>query len=688
MLILMVLTGLLCCGIVAAACSENSPVTKIIVFAFTGWFFSHILVSGLLFWADAYSVNRCAFGCMIWWGFAAIGCLIRRKKLSVSFHLKNEIPVFIIVLLTVPLVLSKNEFFGMGQDQGVYQTQAILFMNGYTDVSIDLEEWYATEDPDEIARYEEATSASSLTGFYRYLDRSELSGIQSKNSTSENEGVLHGIPTFAALLALWGSLFGMANMQGINTVIYICVIFILFYICENLSVGLMGKVTAMGIYAISPVVIWTNKSALTETVFTLIFICYLYCILRLRDTEKQMQYALGSAFCIVTLSFFHVSVFVFMPLFVLVYLGLWYFCRERACLGAMILSTLGYLAGFWMMYTVATQYTADNYKVIYYGFIGYSTICQVVTAVCVAVVLLGLLLLLIRKPLPLLRLPASGTSFFVKLLCVVMACLALYRCYLKSERMIRQLPNVTLGAFLIVCGIVVPLIVYLSVFFATRGWLETFERVILLVFFTYCILFYSALFRPWTTHYYYYARYLTMFVPLLALMGGILLDKAARWQGILAVAVSVLILLPYDWCLATQKDDTRIEWSVLTELAAEIDSDDSVIIADDTLFRWFYFTLKAMTGADIYPAYDEEDLTDQLSSLEETDGDVFVLVRKSDTELAEDAGLVQVITLVSNASEDKNANLDDYWNVNHSKLLQLPFTFNQTKRTVVLYQAE
>ncbi|MCC8136464.1 MAG: hypothetical protein LIO76_00070 [Clostridiales bacterium] len=688
MLILMVIAGLLCCGYVAAVYSDNATVTKIAVFAFAGWLFSHIIVSGLLFWAEAYSVNRCALCCMLLWGLAALICIIRRKKASVSFHLKKEIPVFIVVLCAIPLVMSKNEYFGMGQDEGVYQTQALLFMNGYNDVNLDMSSWYATEDEDEIARLEEATSSSNLIGYYRLASRWNLPGIKAKHVTDENEGVLHGIPTFPALLALWGSMFGMENMQGINTAIYICVIFLIFYICENMSVHLMGKIISMVIYAISPLVIWSNKSALTETGFTLIFMCFLYFILQLRKEEHEIKYALGSAFCVGTLSFYHVSAFVFMPFFVLIYLGLWYFCRKRACLAAMILSTLEYLAGFWMMYTVATSYTSDNYKVIYYGFIGHDTICQVVTVTCAAVVLIGLLLLLlVRKPLPVLRIPASGCAAFVKILCVALACLALYRCHRKSSMMIRQLPNVTLGALLIVCGVVVPLIVYLTVFFSTKWWLENYDRIMLLTFFVYCVLIYSSLFRPWIKHYYYYARYLTMFVPLLAIMGGALLDRAVKWQGILSVAVSALILLPYDWCLLTQIDDTRIEWSTLKEIAAELDPGDSIIIAKDSLFQYFYFPLIAMTDADIYPAY-EDDLSDQIASLSESGGDVYVLGGNDDTVEAEEADLVLVKTIVNQCSQDTNAAKDDFRNPNHSNLLQLPFTFYQYTNTYALYMAE
>ena len=47
-------------------------------------------------------------------------------------------------------------------------------------------------------------------------------------------------------------------------------------------------------------------------------------------------------------------------------------------------------------------------------------------------------------------------------------------------------------------------------------------------------------------------------------------------------------------------DDTRLQWSVLEDVASEIGENDCVIVDSENMWT-MYLPLRAMTGADAYP---------------------------------------------------------------------------------------
>ena len=162
--------------------------------------------------------------------------------------------------------------------------------------------------------------------------------------------MFHGIPTYVALLELWG------------TLILICCIFMLHELCMRLKMKRSGEAVAMLVFACSPLIIWITKSSLTEIGMTLDWLVFLYLIFG-DDRREQML----SAFCIWVYAFYHVSVYVFMPFYVLLYLALYLYTKDRVNIKAMILAVAGYLTGYWMSLMIAARYLDKNYVWIYHA---------------------------------------------------------------------------------------------------------------------------------------------------------------------------------------------------------------------------------------------------------------------------------------------------------------------------------
>mgnify|MGYP007070036280 FL=1 len=138
---------------------RNKNLIEGVIMGTVMWFFIHIFVSMGLFVIDKYTVFRTGFGAAaVSIAVFVLAVFLRRSKPFRWKHIfrhdlsvKDMLIPLIISLLALPLVTPKNEFFGMGQDQGVYQTQAILFMNGDTKRQKDITEYHDVTDESEKA---------------------------------------------------------------------------------------------------------------------------------------------------------------------------------------------------------------------------------------------------------------------------------------------------------------------------------------------------------------------------------------------------------------------------------------------------------------------------------------------------------------------------------------------------------
>lgn len=112
----------------------------------------------------------------------------------------------------MPFTLNKAEyFFGMGRDEGVYQTEAIAFMNGYTSI-----EHKNLFDEYKIIynKYKVFVDNLFVKGYYPICRRPDLKFPEKPDNLLQ--GYFHGLHSFSALLGFAGFICGIENMSVIQ----------------------------------------------------------------------------------------------------------------------------------------------------------------------------------------------------------------------------------------------------------------------------------------------------------------------------------------------------------------------------------------------------------------------------------------------------------------------------------------
>ena len=574
------------------------------------WFFgSYVLSTMVLFLLDVYTLSRGLTvtagtdGCVL-----AVILLSGRPFLRAKSELfaKPDMNIFllplIISLIGLPFVSQKNELFGMGQDEGVYQCQAINFIYGRDDRQQEFDEYWFLDSDDARENFQTAVH-NRLVGY-------DVPGEDYPDTVYDREispvsGSYHGIATYSAMPALCGKLFGVRHMADIQTVFYILAIFLICFICDNLKLHFPAKLTASLITAFSPVVIWVAKSSLTEMFLSVLILLFLFF---LTDAEHPEQYRY-SLIPVAVFSCYHVSVYTIIPCFLIIYAGMYFFTGRKIFAVFLPLTVLGYLLSYLVMRQVQPFYTMNNYRFVFTGAVNISNITQTVIFTSIAIMMLCTVYILLvwkfRKS-PSLEgfLLVKSRETLMQILLILMTALPLIYISMKAVQKYTTFPefvSLTLVGFAQNAGVILfPLGVLMCL--ARPGvFLRNKETLVIFIAFFYCVLIYSALLRPDIDYYYYYARYLVPFIPVAVLTAVTALDGIGAKLLIPAVLGSLCFSMPYSSFLIHHQDDTRMEWTVLNDITEKIHPKDCVVISNDYL-SMLWLPVRAITGAHVYPA--------------------------------------------------------------------------------------
>ncbi len=604
-LILSVLTLMLCFGTCSLAFKGMNFVYTLVMSAIM-FFCSHIISTMGFFVIDFYSLFRGMAGTF----FISLICfvsllLINLKKpdklFDFSFDMKSVIIPVMISLLAIPVTANKNELFGMGQDEGVYQCVAINFMNGIDERQQDFEEYHLLESDSEREAFKKSVKGK-LIGYD--IPSETYPETVYDRGVSDVSGIYHGIPTYPALLAMWGQLFGMKNMMDIETVFYILTIFLVSFVCTNLRLSYISNLIACISTAISPVIVWVSKSSLTEmflAVLVMLFIAFL-------TDEGHKKYQIFSIIPIGVYACYHVSVYTIIPYVLIIYGGMYLFTRRKILAILMLATVPVYAVSYFAMRQVQPFYTMNNYSPVFFGGIGVHNISNIIACVCV------LLMIVCAVYVTIVNISSKNfsrrnflmkiqKSIFMRFVIIAMLVLPIayivFKAFYKYDN-IEYAGSLTIVGFAVMSGIVIfPMAVIVSV--VNSGFfLERVSRLVIFVSFFYCILIYSAFLRYDIQYYYYYSRYLAPFVPVAIVFSMMILDSFSKKLIVPLSLAGMLFVSPYTYYLAGHKDDTRMNWNVLDSITSYITSDDCIVI-DWVYCPTLWLPLKAMTGADIFP---------------------------------------------------------------------------------------
>lgn len=609
-------------GIALSCLYKNKDLIEITILALVAFIFSYIISSGLLLWVDMYAINRGVF-CSIM--EAVVLCaimMIMNRVPFVSFACRKNIIPLVIFIIVLPVTFLKFGFFGMGQDQGVYQTKAIAFIYGNESNTYNLDE-LDTLSSEEQALYKAGISQSY--GFYMYNDN----GVGSRAQYSTGQGVFHGIPTYPAVLALWGEIFGYQNMAGINTLIFMCCVLMLYYTCGHLKMRKTAKIAVTALYAISPIVLWVTKSSLSENITMLIFISFIYFISDVKN--KHMIWI--SSIPIITFTFLHVSVYVLMPLFVIIYFVMYLAFGKKQYLINNIVISVSYKLGYMMMLTIAQVYTRGNY-----GFISrigisvdkmplYSTIAVVIVCT-ISIVLIfvpykkGLLNKLADN-----KMAAVFAGWAMRL---IMVGSVVYLC-IELKKSVFSVVNATMYAYIAASAIIVIPLLMIVIFIKPKLVLKNTMTAVFGIMFFYCVILYAALLSPYVSYYNYYSRYITVYISILMVFAALifegliddiklkrkrLIKQPDKLKNIVYISVTVfaiILYIRYDVFMIDKADETRIDWEIVEDVTDMLGADDALII-DGELKNQLLYTTKLIKHNKVYPVMGNLNTTIEIAS--------------------------------------------------------------------------
>lgn len=527
-----------------------------------------------------------------------------KKLFSCNMSLNDVLIPIIICVLALPFVSVKNELFGMGQDQGVYQIQAINFMNDDNARQKDFPEYHKLETEEERENFEYFVK-NALRGYD--IPNEQFPDTVYDRNVSEVSGIFHGIPTYSALIAMWGELFGMENMLGIETVFYVLMIFMMSFVCRNLKLKKSAQICACLTAAFAPVIIWTAKASLTEMFLTLLPLLFAYFMTD--DENPQTKWL--SLTAAVVFGCYHVSIYTMIPMFFMIYGGMYFFTREKQYAVLMPATSLVYLLSFFAMKQVQPVYTLNNYRPVFRIGLDQHTITAAVVVFCIVLIAASAVFVFAvsRKnaafdKTSINKKAADSRWFRVLMIILIAAPVAYIAAKALSKYDTWDTANhTTLWGFIGNAGIIlVPLALIAAVVFV-KHCIEKNSRLVIFLMFFYCILVYSAVLRYEIQYYYYYSRYLGPFIPVAVLFAVMTLDRFGGKLLYPAAIAGIIYVVPYDSYLMNHKDDTRMEWSVLEEISDIVTADDCVLV-DRKYMDHLWLPLRSITDADVYPQED------------------------------------------------------------------------------------
>ncbi len=665
---LLLLSGIVLAFIGCGYILKRENIVRLLIVSVLVYFSLFIVASGLLFWIDKFSIEKTLIAVVVVEGIFNASKYVKHRNIQIEWNARDYIIPVIIIACAMPFVFQKYEFFGMGQDEGVYQTQAIQFMHDYNDVQRDFEE-YDLLDSEEAKEDFRLSLQEDLIGLYNY--DTSLPFASEEKELSDVSAVFHGIPTFPALLGLFGKIFGIRHMSDIQTIFYVCAVFLLYFVLQDLKVKKASRVVCTVLFAFSPLILWVSKSALTEIGITALILGFIYLILSMEKEKIYLSIIPLAAMC-----FFHLTIYTMFPLFVLIYMGLYVAEKEpRYLISAVILNT-AFVSGMTMIMMIAGTYSfTHNFGPVYRFpgvsqenvFVFFWMISAIIYAVCP-------ILYLIRGKMEHVKIMCARIAPMVIRLCLIGG--VLYQAVIilnireKYQGGFGALKHLTLAGYGFSVGIIVPAVAgIIAIVWAGRIFTNVRSNTVALLF-IYCILLYSCYMRTDVAYYFYYGRYLAPYISVVLVFSALALELITHKVVGIAGICSLCILVPYEKVLLLNMDDTRITWDAIENVAGKIDSGDIVFITKDNM-KFYYLALRAMTGARCFPETEKI-----VSEIQSRYGEYYCIINEE--RVIENAELIWKESYHLN--EDNNL-YDGRW---------LPFPLNVTReeRCTFIWQYE
>lgn len=588
------LGGMLCFWLAGYIRNSQIKFARSLILTFAFYFMFYVLVSAVLFVFDIFSIRYavvgtsaiCGIGFLINLGLLSRGTFSRNKEWVSE---KDSCVSFVLIAFAAILTWGNFGFLGMGSDQGIYPTQAINFCYDKTERYQDIEEYEELEDTEYKAFYQEQIKADELIGYYLLLDYEHVPTVNVSNETGEAEGIWHGIPTYSAILGLSAKIFGMENMPFIGLLFYLCLLCMMEFILTDLNLSCWVRRGVVLLLGMSPQVVWSKDSTLTEGFIAVLIVTYIYYILH-PDKGKRFW----SVMPITTFGCFHVTIFTMMPVFILVYVYRYISEHEKMYLTCIRTISVTYLLGFFMMVKVQPIYTlAWNY----HQGMKFLSLEHIIAVACIG----SCFGIVVSYIVPYIKMEGSTIEKVCKSALRVIGIVAITHLMFMAVRYKTwdQIRSMTLVCYSVLTGVfMIPCILYRVII---KKYDYSVELGTVGILFSWCIVLYSMVMRKEIRFYYYWARYLMPYLAIVLIFFAMLMTVKKLCCALLMGGL--LILIPYTMVITKAQDDTYIQWDTFTSVLKEAETADTVIL-DTDLMRIFFFPIRAAGNAKVYPLYE------------------------------------------------------------------------------------
>lgn len=643
-----ILGSLVISGLLVGLVYEKISTLKVIILGIVNYFFFYILCSGFLFWCDMYSIWKGVLLSLTLLILAALGAYCWKKQLPVIYWDKKEALVMTIILFVVlPMTIKNFGFFGMGQDQGVYQTKAIELINNNNQRIFDFDEYNELETEEQRESYYGMVLA--LLGYYLEDEETTLQHVE---GISDVAGIYHGIPTWPAILALFGKILGISHMQDCQSLFFILFLMIVYYSLQNHNIRFAFQLASVLLLGLSPQIIWVSKSALTEMFLSIIFACFYMLI-----TEKNKDLRYFSCIPIVVYSFYHVTIYTMLPMFLIIYWGLYLITKNKKYIFTCNISILGYLLGFFFMLYISPYYTTFNHirplsKLMFLKFVNDNNLIFLgaISAV-VAFLITNIVLVTIvskNKITHIRKICFKHRSMIYKaLVCILLVVFIILS--IKRAARLENLGNFTLISMMFATGVFLLPASIVMIFVLPKDKMRGENLYVIFTSFLYAVLFYGVFLRLQCQFYFYYGRYLVPLLFIIVVLFCILFNDFEHYYlAILAYSGAIFFVEP-DFVLATQRDDTYITWEVFEGVLDAVSTTNSaVIIPNNDATRLLFLPIKSAGSA----VYNEWSSIDQEINFLLDKYDSVYYVADRDAVTASENYFVPIYKAYNKASED------------------------------------
>ncbi len=638
------LAGLAVTMLATAFAYRRIDIFKLIPVSAGIYFALYIIVSGLLFLTDSFSMGGALFGTLI---ASLISCMVfyagaGGDKPRIGLDITRYLPMLILLVGAFAIASShRSGSYDTGQDEGLYQIRAMFYMNGYNDNEINFPEYdliVSKWEKMEYMRHLEGMDGLYLPGDFDDEEESseEEAAVPEAETAEEEEGLLHGtlhgVNTFSALLALFGALFGLPAMSYVTVIAFCLTVAYVWMLSENLRLGRLYSFIAGLVVMASPLMIWCGMNTLNEIVIA-VFITGLFVMI---TEERAPSAPLIAGVLLSGLCFLHMMITVMMPMLVILMLFNYLRSRERQYLISTIMLCVSYAAGFSMMWHTGREYIKFNFDNVFTmtgNAINEENLQGVVIFASFAVILVSGLLMFAGKNSVLIKaIKAAASARFTGLICRVLIVLLTAANVLLYVIQIKPFLKWVDPAYLFIVGyialsgfIFLPAAIIACVI---RGHeLIKDRRLFGMVL---CMYYMSALICGvmWVMvrEYYYFARYMAPYIFLPVILAGYLFKRLPKAVTLTLALIAVLVMILQGNIVYTAQDKTCCSYETLEEIASCLGKKDALVINEQGYSspRVFALQMKALSGADIF-FMNQEDPERQARQLKNNYRNVWVL---------------------------------------------------------------